>query len=301
MDGGRHATFRLCAFGLTPVGVSSRCRRPAHCRLPALEYGRGVDREWHPLAIAGTRSAIASIVLWGWLRRPQFTWSANQIAAATAYVATVTLFVVANRMTTAANAIFLQYTAPIYVALAGPLLLGERAKRADLICAGIALAGVGLFLGDGFSSRGGWGIVAALSSGVSFAALVIFLRKERDGSPLSALLLGNLATAVLGLPFALGSPPPSEAWGPLLLLGVFQLGLPYVLYGIAIRRVTAMEGILIPMLEPILNPIWVALVQKEMPGPWSLAGAGLVLAAVGWRSLQSRGRIEVFRLRADSA
>jgi drug/metabolite transporter (DMT)-like permease len=240
--------------------------------------------EWHPLGIAGARSGIAAVILWIWLRRPQFSWSINQLGAAVAYVGTVALFVAATRWTTAANAIFLQYTAPIYVAVAAPLVLGERARRADWVCVAIAVAGIALFLKDDFTPAGGWGIVAALGSGLSFATMVIFLRREKDGSPLSALLLGNIAAALVGLPFAIIDPPPPGAWLPLVQLGVLQLGIPYLLYGIAIRRVTALEATLIPMLEPILNPLWVGMVHGEIPGPWSLAGAALVLLAVLFRA-----------------
>lgn len=244
--------------------------------------------QWHPLAIAGTRSAIAAVMLWAWLRRPKFTWSLNQICAAIAYVATVFLFVIATQMTTAANAIFLQYTSPIYVALVGPFLLGERARRADWICVVGAILGIGLFLKDDFTPTGGWGIAAALGSGLSFASVVIFLRREKDGSPLTALLLGNIAAALIGLPFAIGTEPNEGAWLPLIVLGVFQLGLPYLLYGLAIPKVTALEAILIPMLEPILNPLWVGFFCGEIPGAWSLAGAGLVLASVLFRAVSSR-------------
>ena len=241
--------------------------------------------EWHPLGIAGTRSAIAAVILWIWLRRPQFTWSFNQVGAAVAYVGTVLLFVMATQWTTAANAIFLQYTAPIYVAIAGPLVLRERSRRVDWICIGMAIAGIGLFFKDDFTVTGGWGIAAALASGLSFATMVIFLRREKDGSPLSALLLGNIAAALVGLPMVIVAPPPAAALLPLLALGVLQLGIPYLLYGLAIRRVTALEATLIPMLEPVLNPLWVGLVIGEIPGPWSMAGAGLVLLAVLIRAL----------------
>ena len=240
---------------------------------------------WHPLGVAGARSAIAVMVLWAWLRRPQFSWSLNQIAGAISYIATMVFFVIANKWTTAANAIFLQYTAPIYVAIAGPVLLGERAHRADWVCVFVAFAGIALFLRDDFTPTGGWGIVAALLSGLSFACMTIFLRREREGSPLSALLLGNIGTALVGLPFMIAAPPPLSAWGLLVLLGVFQLGIPYILYGIAVRRVTALEAILILMLEPVLNPIWVGLVHGEIPGWWSMAGAGLVLVAVAARAM----------------
>lgn len=241
--------------------------------------------DWPSMAKAGARSGIACVVLWAWLRRPQFTWSLTQLGAALAYAGTVSLFVIANDRTTAANAIFLQYTAPIYVALLGPWLLGEPARRIDWLCIAIALAGIALFFRDQFSPRGLSGILVALGSGLSFATMVIFLRKEREGSPASALLLGNLITAAIGLPFAIGHPLPMAQAGALMFLGVVQLGIPYILYSIAIRRVTALEAILIPMLEPILNPIWVALARGEVPGPWSLAGGALVLGAVTLRGL----------------
>jgi drug/metabolite transporter (DMT)-like permease len=244
--------------------------------------------DWHPMATAGARSALAAVVILAWLRRPQWTFSARQIGAALAYVGTVSFFVIANRLTTAANAIFLQYTAPIYVALAGHFFLGERARRADWLCVAMALAGIALFFGDELKPGSALGMAAGLASGLSFATMVILLRKERDASPMSALLLGNIATAVIGLPFGIGTLPDAPALGVLAVLGIFQLGIPYVLYGLAIRRVTAIEAILLPMLEPVLNPIWVALVHREMPGVWSLAGAGMVLAAVTIRGFAVR-------------
>jgi drug/metabolite transporter (DMT)-like permease len=236
--------------------------------------------EWPSMAKAGARSGIACVVLWCWLRKPEFTWRPTQIGAALAYAATVSLFVIANHRTTAANAIFLQYTAPIYVALLGPWWLGERTRRIDWICVVIALAGIALFFRDQFSPRGLSGILAALGSGVSFGLMVILLRKERDGSPASALLLGNLVTAAIGLPFAIGHALRAPEAGAVVVLGVVQLGIPYILYSLAIRHVTALEAILIPMLEPILNPIWVALARGERPGPWSLVGGARVLGAV---------------------
>ena len=241
--------------------------------------------DWPSMAKAGARSAMAAVVMWTWLRRPQFTFSRTQLGAAIAYAATVSLFILANDRTTAANAIFLQYTGPIYVALLGPYVLGERTRRIDWVCIAIALCGIALFFRDEFSATGLWGNVAGLASGVAFGSTVIFLRKERDSSPASALLLGNLLTAAIGLPFCFGKMPTPPEWAALAVLGVFQLGAAYILYSIAIRHVTALEAILITMLEPLLNPVWVALKQGEVPGPWSLAGGALVLGAVLLRAL----------------
>lgn len=239
--------------------------------------------EWHPMAKAGARSAIAAVVIFAWMRRPKFSWSPNQILGAAAYVGTVSFFVISTDLTTAANAIFLQYTAPAYVALLGAWMLGERTQRRDWLCIALAIAGVGLMCRDGFAANNAPGILAGLASGFSMALMVIFLRREKDGSPVASLLLGNVATAVIGLPFGIfgaGKMPGAGGWGILLVLGVLQLGVPYILYGIAIRHVTAIEGILLPMLEPVLNPLWVFLYLHERPGLLTIAGAVLVLGAM---------------------
>ena len=129
--------------------------------------------EWPSLAKAGARSLFAGLILLGWIRRPAFTFSKVQILAAVAYAATVSLFVIANDRTTAANSIFLQYTAPIYVALLGHWVLGEKARRMDWVCICIALCGIALFFRDEFDTRGAWGIAAGLGSGVAFADVIV--------------------------------------------------------------------------------------------------------------------------------
>jgi drug/metabolite transporter (DMT)-like permease len=243
--------------------------------------------EWPSMAKSGARSGIACLVLLGWMGRGRLQFPRRWVpwGIALAYAGTVTLYVVANDRTTAANAIFLQYTAPVYVALLGHWLLGERAEKLDWFCIAVSLAGIGLFFKDQFSTRGLWGILAGLGSGLCFGVMVLLSRKERDGSPVNGLFWGNLLTAIAGLPFALGHPLSAAQSGLLLLLGVVQLGIPYVLYSIAIRGVMALEAVLILMLEPILNPLWVALTKGEVPGRWSLLGGALVLGSVLLRGL----------------
>jgi drug/metabolite transporter (DMT)-like permease len=241
--------------------------------------------EWHPMAKAGARSAIAALVIFTRMRRPLFSWSRNQILGAAAYVVTVSSFVIATDFTSAANAIFLQYTAPAYVAVLASWMLGERTGAKDWICIALAVAGVGMMCRDGIVTNSVPGIMAGLASGLGMALMVIFLRREKDGSPEAALLLGNIATAAIGLPFGFGKMPDTGEWGVLLALGVFQLGIPYLLYSLAIRHVTAIEAILIPLLEPVLNPIWVLIFLGEKPGRWSVAGAVMVLGAMLVRGL----------------
>lgn len=247
----------------------------------------GVLIKWvdgHPLAICGVRSAIAAVMLWMVLRRPRFTWSAAQIGGAVAYAATVLLYVSAVKMTTAANAILLQYTAPVWVAICGAWFLQERATRLDWLSVAVSLGGLVLFFREGLDSRSLWGDALAALSGVTIAWMSLFLRKQKDGSPVESVLLGNALAAVVGLPFAFGDLPDARGWLGLLLLGVVQLGLSYLLYTAAIRRVTALEAMLFSMLEPILNPIWVLLLLGERPGPWAVAGGSLVLGAIVLRT-----------------
>jgi drug/metabolite transporter (DMT)-like permease len=241
--------------------------------------------DWHPLAISGMRSAIGAAVLFAVFRPRRFTWSWLQLGAAVAYAATVTLFVVANKTTTAANAILLQYTAPVHVALFGAWFLGEKPRRLDWIALTLVLGGMVLFFLEDLSMTGLWGNLAALASGLSFAWLALFLRRQKEGSPVEAILFGNLLAALIGLPFMLQSSPTDAGWLGLTLLGVFQVGLPYALFARAIREVTALEAMLIPTIEPVLNPLWVLLLLGEAPGRLALLGGAIILTAVTGRGL----------------
>lgn len=243
--------------------------------------------ELNPLAIAGARSTIAALVMLLYLRKPRLTWSVTQLGGAVAYALTVILFVIANKTTTAANAILLQYTSPIYVALLSYWFLGEQISKYDWAATATVIAGVILFFVDDISARGLLGNTVAVGSGISMAAMVLLLRKQKEGSPLESVLLGNILTGIIGLPFILAElPAPKDCVG-LVLLGVVQLGIPYILYAFAIKHVTALEAILIPVIEPILNPVWVLLWTGEVPGPWSLVGGALVIITVTARMVLS--------------
>ena len=235
---------------------------------------------WNPIAIAGMRSAIAVLVLLAVLRRPHLTWSFAQIGGAIAYAASVILFVSATKLTTAANAILLQYTAPIYIALFGAWFLGERAIWLDWITIFVVMGGMVLFFFDELTTGGFWGNVCAISSGVTFASFILFMRKQKNDSPLESVFLGNILTALVGVPFMFKTMPSASSWVGLMLSGVLQLGLSHVLYATAIKHVTALEAILIQVIEPILNPLWVLLIMGEAPGPWALLGGFVVLVSV---------------------
>lgn len=245
--------------------------------------------DWPGLAASGGRGLIAAVFLlaasWRSLR---FTWSPVQLGAAVAYAACTVLFALANKLTTAANAILLQYTAPIWVALLGAWLLREHPTRGDWATIVVALGGLGLFLYDGLHFGQLTGVLVSLASGVGFAVMTILMRRQKDGSALESIILGNLLSFAVGLPALSHAPPlPASGWLALLLLGVVQLGLSYLLYARAIKHVTALEAVLIPVLEPILNPLWVMLTVGERPSPFALLGGAIVLGALTTRALTS--------------
>lgn len=243
---------------------------------------------WPPLAVAGGRGLIAGLFLLTASRGLRFRWSQPQLLGAVAYAVCTVSFCVATKLTTAANAILLQYTAPVWVALLGAWFLGERATRADWLTIGVVLAGMTLFFADGLELAHVLGNTVAVFSGVSFAAMTVALRRQKDGSPVESIILGNLLAFLVGLPWIVGAPAlPPAGWVALGALGIVQLGFSYWLYARAIRHVTALEAVLIPVIEPILNPVWVLLALGERPAPYALLGGVVVLVAVTLRALRS--------------
>ena len=246
----------------------------------------GVLIKWvqlNALAIAGLRSLIAfAFIMIAF--RPRLRISPIKITGGFVYAAVVILFVSANKLTTAANAILLQYTAPVYVALLGYWFLKEKITRTDWIAISMVLCGMVLFFLDKLSAGDMLGNIVAILSGVAFAWLVLLMRKQKNESPLDSVILGNLITAIICLPFYFQSSIDARSWTGLLLLGVVQLGLSYVLYAYAIRHVSAIEAILIPVIEPILNPIWVLIFLGETPGFWAIIGGIIVIGSLTYRS-----------------
>lgn len=250
----------------------------------------------HPMATAGARSAIAGLALLALTRPITARFTRLQFLGALCYAGTVILFVLATTATTAANAILLQYTAPIYVALLSFRLLGERITGLDWWAILFVLGGMVLFFLDGLEGGAFVGNVLAVASGVFFALNVVLLRKERHGSPMAIILLGNLMAAVIGLPFLAVTPPTAADLAYLLPLGLFQLALGYLLFVRGVRHVTAIEGTLIPVIEPLLNPLWVALFFGELPSRHAIIGGGIVLATVTVRGLLKAGLRSKFKV-----
>ena len=251
-----------------------------------------------PMALLGVRSAFAALVIGLFMGRPSrslragarlnFRWSLPQVGGAIALVCAQGFFIVANRETTAANAIFIQYTAPVFVAFFGIRFLREPVKKLDWLS--LAAIGVGLlfFYSDGLTAAGAFGNLYALLAGLAFAWFLLFMRKQKDTSTIETVFLGNIIAALLGLPFLRDAAPSAVDWSGMLVLGVFQIGLPFILIARAIKELTAVEAVLIQALEPILNPLWVVLFIGETPAPLALLGGVIVVGAVSLRSILSK-------------
>lgn len=238
---------------------------------------------WNPIAIAGMRSLIAAVLILFFIKKPDFKFTPLKFASAFVYAATVISFVCATKLTTAANAIILQYTAPVYVAVFGAIFLKEKVKWYDAVTIVIVLGGMILFFVDKLSPGGMLGNILAVFSGVVFALVALLLRLQKDDSPLDRIFWGNILTAVVSIPFLFQSVPDGKSILGIGLLGIFQLGFSYVLFSIAIKNVSALEAVLIPVIEPVLNPVWVALVLHEVPGVFSIIGGTVVLVIITLR------------------
>ena len=249
--------------------------------------------DWNPFAIACGRSLIASIFIFAWLRRPRFTFSPIQVGAAIASAATMLLFVVANKTTSSANAILLQYTSPVYTAIIGAIVLKER-PRAEQWAALVAVAcGMALFFMDDLGGGNIVGDLIAVGAGVAFAFYVVLMRAQKDGSPLESSLLAHLTTTVIAFAIALFLPAPRlgpKAIAAILCLGVFQIGIASVLFSFGIKRVSAIQSVLIGVIEPMMNPVWVFLVTGEAPSGKALVGGCIIIVAVAVSSVVTARR-----------
>ncbi|HUR81702.1 MAG TPA: DMT family transporter [Thermoanaerobaculia bacterium] len=240
-----------------------------------------------PLKVTFYRSVFAAITLFAVFRgrakaRPTFPF----VTAIVCYGACLTTFVIATRWTTAANAIFLQYAGVVWVLLLSPLVLREAMRARDAIAIAVALAGMTLFFVGKFESRGMAGNGMAILSSFFFAGLILALRREHDSSR-AAVVWGNVFIAVALFPFVMHDLGLTmKSFLALLFLGVFQIGFAYAAFVKGLQHVTATEASLTGMLEPVANPVWVLLFLGEAPSAFAIAGAVIVLLAIGWHTLQ---------------
>lgn len=239
----------------------------------------------HVLAITGVRSLGAAGVLFLYIKKVRWHWRPYFIGGVLAYSSMVILYVFSIRLTTAANAIFLQFTAPVWVIIFGYFILKEKVTLMDVGILSIMFSGMGLFFLDELSLSGLWGNLMALCAGICLALVTVTIRREKE-SAFEIVFFGNALTAMICIPWILSGFEGTIKfhWIMILFLGVFQLGIPYIMYTKALKHVHAIDAILVGMIEPILNPIWVYLFIGESMGDWAFIGAVLVLGGSLGRS-----------------
>ena len=265
--------------------------------------GAGIKVESFSAAeVSFIRSGIAALTLLLWYRG-RVSWSRGTIAAGVIYAATLSLFVGATKLTTSANAIFLQSAAPLYLLVLSPFLLHEPVRRRDVLY--LLAVGLGMllcFLGSQAASAtasnptlGNW---LGAGSGLAWALTLLMLRrigrKDRKGdATVAGVIAGNIFACAAAAPFALPLPVAAAGeWATLVYLGVFQIGLAYMCLTAAIRRLPALEVSLLLLLEPVLNPMWTWVIRSEAPERWTLIGGAVIISATAVKVVYDASRRE---------
>jgi len=249
------------------------------------------------------RSSLAAITLYFFYRLNFFSkkkiaaghrtpeasewYSLRTLSTAVVYAALLVLFVMATKLTTSANAIFLQFTAPIYVLFFEPIISRTKIKFADIVAVLITIAAMGLFFVGKFETTSAIGNILALISGVCFAAYTLLLKHEKttEANRWQSVIVGHIIIVIIMLILvstgnAIAMPQNNEEIGKLIFLGVMQIGVPYALFTKGIHHVRALDALLLSMLEPVLNPIWVYFGVHETPSEYAIAGGAIILLVV---------------------
>jgi drug/metabolite transporter (DMT)-like permease len=235
---------------------------------------------WGAMTIIGLRALFAIAVFAIYRRSFKVRLTTGNILAALCLTATTTLYVMANKQTTAAAAILLQFTAPVFIILLQLVFYKKKPRLSGVVAVAVTLCGMLLFVADGLGSGGLSGNLLAMASGLSFAGVFI-CNKRPDADPGQSVMLGFYINAAVGLPFVLtGVTAEPATWGAAVFLGIVQVGLAYVFFSAGIKRTPALPACLITAMEPVLNPLWVALTVGEIPGPPAIAGGAVIVLTV---------------------
>lgn len=243
---------------------------------------------WSPLLIAGVRSLIAAAVLAAFMiyKKIPVKFCGYSIGAGIGLSFSCTFFVMANKLTTAANAVVLQYTAPIFILIMTASILKQKLHKREILAVAGTMAGIILFFFEELSPGNIVGNILAVLAGV-FLAFMFFMVGQggSDNSiRMSGILFAHLLAALMGIPIGLAGTAGTTGMEIvyILILGIFQLGIPYVLYAVASKDCPPLACSLIGMFEPLLNPVWVLIFTGEKPGLFALAGAVIIISVVTW-------------------
>ncbi|MPM43567.1 hypothetical protein SDC9_90244 [bioreactor metagenome] len=245
--------------------------------------------DWNPFVIAGYRSLLGAGVLFVYMRATgqRLRISRNALINMVFMAGTFLAFISANKLTTAANAIVLQFTAPIFILLYAALFQRKPMAARDYVAVVCTFGGIAIFFMGGLKAGNLAGNAVAVLSGVLFAGIFLSVGGAKPEEKMSGMLLGHLLTAAVGIPVSLLQPitPTPRAVVSLVILGIVQLGIPYILLGLASDSCPPLACCLIGALEPLLNPVWVFLFDGERPGVASLLGGVIVIASVTVHSI----------------
>jgi drug/metabolite transporter (DMT)-like permease len=225
-------------------------------------------------------------------RRTKTTQVLPLFAAGLAYAATMIAFVIANKLTTSANAILLQYSAPLWAALIGWVLIKEKLYWEHWGALLLVIAGLFIFFKDSLGGGTLAGDCMAVLSGILFGANSVCMRMQKEGNPVDAMLLSHILCALFAIPFGFLYPPALSvgSMGALLFMGTLQMGCASFLFAYGIKRISAIQAMLTAVIEPVLNPLWVLLVTGEKPSLSALFGGALILSAVLISSILGKQR-----------
>ncbi len=248
---------------------------------------------WNGLAISSMRSLFAGITVLAYIgiKRYKITLNKRTVTAGLLMGCTYTAFVAANKLTTAANSIVLQFTAPIFIVIFSAVFFGQRFKRRDIAAVLCTFVGISMFFLD--KLEGGYllGNIVAILAGVFMSGMYIAMGRAENTDRFSAVLIGQLTAFVIGLPFVFTTAPEISAVPVvcIIVLGVLQLGIPYILYGKAAEYCPPLACSLLGAIEPLLNPVWVLIFDGEKPGIFALIGGIIVIVSVTvWCIIGSR-------------
>ena len=245
----------------------------------------------HPLVIVFYRSLFAALVFMPFLKRRAFRCNGTVLVSVLTYTAAISAFVSANKLTSAANAIVLQYTAPIFVFLFSWLVMREKIAKANLFALAVAMIGIGIISLDSAGEPEMVGVVLALVSGLLFAGYMINLQRTKGIDPVYLTWVNNLICALLLFWFVQAQLALTMNQAMILaVMGAVQLGAPYYLFSKGLQTVSLPEASLIALVEPVLNPLWVALIVGELPSTATVWGGGLILFGLGVRYVWPLGR-----------
>lgn len=239
---------------------------------------------WNAFAIAGTRSLIAAcvVLLYIKVKKIPFQFNRKSVLSGAFMSGIFFFFVLANKLTTAANAIVIQFTSPVFMLILGAVFLHKKCRKGDIVTVTVTLLGISLFFFDQLSPGNLLGNCLAIVAGLMVAATYLTVGEVDEDTRMSGVFLGQLFTAVIGLPFVFltGAEFTPVSTACILALGIVQLGTPYVIFALSMKHCSPLACNLIGVIEPLLNPVWVFLFDGEAPGFYALIGAVIVIVSV---------------------